>query len=404
LAHDVYTLLTMDYVSQLTGDRRYVNAADAYRRFFLRRCAPATGGLFPCGEHAFWHFLDEDIARPIHEDLGLTPAVLLDTLWAIEPQAVERHIRALRNHVMDDGRWYWNRHTPIEGRRQMGIRAIPRHGGFYLYQWVYLYTKRRAPDLLDWAKRTAEVHWAQRHPETGHVPYFVVGDSKHGGDADKARTVPAQTLSLGLSLLDANALLGDDRLPRFDEIGRTYVAQALKAGHEAAKGRLIASLPAGQATAGKDAAVRPAFWDSLVQHSGGYGLSGGAKFALLCLAAHKHVDSPEHLRLADQVWAGYQSRPCPKDQLITPGTFAGVIALSLELYELTGDEKYLCYAQTLADVALDRLMAGGLFRAATGKDYYEAANGPGALAYELLHMHCVLTDADIDLPSNDWDR
>lgn len=45
----------------------------------------------------------------------------------------------------------------------------------------------------------------------------------------------------------------------------------------------------------------------------------------------------------------------------------------------------------------------GLFRAYTGADYYEAANGVGGLVLELFRLHLAVTGGDYPLPRNYWD-
>ena len=105
-----------------------------------------------------------------------------------------------------------------------------------------------------------------------------------------------------------------------------------------------------------------------------------------------------HRRYAEDVWGAYQTLPRPDDEPSTPGKFGGLIALSLDLYDLTGDEKYLKFARQNADWAVDELYTNGLFRAATGKGYYEAANGVGPLLIELIRLHLVLSGNDYPLP------
>ena len=66
--------------------------------------------------------------------------------------------------------------------------------------------------------------------------------------------------------------------------------------------------------------------------------------------------------------------------------------------EAVGDRRYLQFAEQNADWAMDELYSHGLFRAATGKDYYEAANGVGPLLIELLRLHLLMTGSDYDIP------
>lgn len=82
----------------------------------------------------------------------------------------------------------------------------------------------------------------------------------------------------------------------------------------------------------------------------------------------------------------------------TPGKLAGQMALALDLHDLTHEEKHRQYARDTADFALQTLYSQGLFRAATGADYYEAANGVGLLLIELLRLHLLETGGDYFLP------
>ena len=405
MQQDLLTLLTMYYVSDYVNRADYADAADAYLAFFLDHCAPVGNGLFPSGEHAFWNFYEETVEKPKHEELGLIPDAFLDRLWSINPTSTEQHIRSLLYHIVDEDRWYWNRHAPILGEHDDSIRAIPRHGGFYIYQWSYLYKQIKQEEVLDWAKKTAEVHWHQRHPITGLTPYFVEGDPIRSDDPDKAEVVTSQILALGVALLQANALLGHDALARFEEVGRTYVHSAIDTvSHDPKHGIIIRRLYADGSPYAGDAPDRYRFWDSWYAASGGYGFQGAEKFAIQVLNAYRLLGSPAYLTFAQDIWHYYQTIPDPShDDIIVPGKLAGLIALSLDLFDLTGETMYLAYALKMCDWALDQLYVNGLFRAAVGKNYYEAANGVGALVMELFRFHLTVTGSAYPLPRNYWD-
>lgn len=216
--------------------------------------------------------------------------------------------------------------------------------------------------------------------------------------------VPAQTLSLGLSLLSANELLGRNAVPQFDRIGRTYLHGALhNAGHDPKNGLVVAKVHNDGTVYEGDFPRALGFWDSAYGSSSGYAFVGAERFAIMCLNAHRLTGSTEHLELAKDVWDVYQKRPPPTEPGIVPGKFAGLIALSLDLHDLTGEDKYLVYARKIADWAMKDLYVNGLFRAATGAKHHEAANGAGALALELLRLHLVVTGNEYELPLNYWD-
>lgn len=374
LQHDMFTLLAMYHVSRLTGEDRYAKAADAYLEFFLRRAASIGNGLFPCGEHAYWDFKKESVGGlPYQEDLAFVPGEFLECLWAINQKATEKHIRQLRMHFLVGDQWLWNRHALIlSDKRPSKPAPFPRHAGFYIYQWAFLFSKTRDPELLELAGRTA--------------------------DANKGvAKANLSVISLGLSLLRANKeLLGDDAIPDWDTFGRECLGPIVKASKDEPKqGRILIFVPSKEE-------VQPdrtyGFWDKVYEGSGGYAFVGAEKLALMCLCAHRLTGSEEHLQYAEDVWDRYQTLPRPRDEPITPGKFGGLVALSLDLHDLTGEEKYLNFARKNADWAVDELYSNGLFRAATGKDYYEAANGVGPLLIELIRLYITLSGDDHPLP------
>lgn len=405
LHQDLLTLTTMYHLSNWSGDTRYAAAADDYLTFFLERVAPTGLGLFPAGEHAFWDFFAEDVSRPIHQDLGLVPEEFLERMWEINPQAVENHLRAQLHHFFDLDRWYWNRNVGIFDERPEKIRSIPRHGGFYIYQWSWLYKKTGDPELLEWARRTAEVHWAFRDPSTGLIPYYVEGDLTRLDDPDNPVAELPNTLALGTSILRANELLETNALPRFDEIGGEYVQQVLRGGHDPANGRINLTIYTdGRPYDGDLPWIHKyQFWESAYPASGGFGFGLPERFIIQLLNAHRLTGSEAHLQFAIDFWDYYQTLKQPTDFPITPGKFAGLIAISLDLYELVGEQKYLDFARQLADEAIDQLFVNGLFQAALNVDYYEAANGAGSLALELFRLHLVETGDNYALPRNYWD-
>jgi len=373
LQHDMFTLLAMYHVSRLTGNDRYAKAADAYLEFFLRRAASVGNGLFPCGEHAYWDFVKETCTYPTHEDLAFVPGQFLERLWQVNPKATEKHIRQLTMHFLEGDQWVWNRHASIlSNKRPTRPAPFPRHAGFYIYQWAFLYSKTHDPELLELAKKTT--------------------------DANKAVSkANLSVISLGLSLLRANEeLLGDAAVADWNTFGRQCLGPVIEATKDEPKqGRILMFVPYGQEPQPNRTY---GYWDKVYEGSGGYAFVGAEKLSLMSLCAHRLTGSREYLEYAKDVCDHYLTLTRPPNEPITPGKFGGLIALSLDLYDLTGDEKYLKFARQNANWAIDELYSNGLFRAATGKDYYEAANGVGPLLIELIRLHLVLSDSDYPLP------
>ena len=373
LQQDMFTLLAMYHISNLTNNPRYSKAADAYLEFFLRRCASFGNGLFPYGEHAYWDFQKETCTYPTHEDLAFVPREFLDRLWAINPKATEKHIRQLEKHFLEGDQWTWNRHASIDSNKRPTQPApFPRHAGFYIYQWSFLHSKTSDPHLLALIQKTVK---ANRTRDRNNLSIF----------------------SLGLSLLRANKeLLGKDAVGSWNAFGRDCLMPLVRTTKDQpSQGRILAFVPARESP-------KPTgtygFWDKVYESSGGYGFVGSEKLSLMCLLAHRLTGSKEHLQYAQAVWETYQRLSPPEDKPITPGKYGGLIALSLDLYDLTKNPKYFLHAKRTADRAIAELYSNSLFRAATGKDYYEAANGVGPLLIELIRLHLVLNRNDYPLP------
>ena len=374
LQHDMFTILAMYHLSELTADKRFAKAADAYLEFFLRRCASVGNGLFPCGEHAFWDFKRESVGGlPYQEELAFVPGQFLERLWAINPKATEKHVRQLQMHFFEGDEVIWNRHAQIlSDKRPTRPAPFPRHAGFYIYQWAFAYSKKPDPVLLKWAKETAE--------------------------ANKGRAkADLSMISLGLSLLRANKeLLGEEAIADWDTFGKACLGPVVEATKDQPKqGRILMFVhhkekPQPNRTYG--------FWDKVYEGSGGYAFVGAEKVSLMCLCAHRLTGSQLHLQFAKDVCDHYLTLTRPPEEPITPGKFGGLVALSLDLYDLTGEKKYLKFARQNADWAVDELYTNGLFRAATGKGYYEAANGVGPLMIELLRLHLLETGSDYEIP------
>ena len=379
--HDLFTLLVMHHISELTGQQRYAQAADAYLDFFLRRCASVGNGLFPYGEHAFWDFKKEAVGGlPIHEDLGFVPPEFLEKLWEINPRAVERHVRGLERHFLEGDDWIWNRHAYIlNDQRPTKPVDFPRHGGFYIYQWAFLYTKVKDPQLLDWAKKTARRRAGWHH----------------------------SVASMGISMLRANQILGKDKIPEFETIGRECLMPLIEEPNDDFKNGIshmyvkLEKIRLEHKQVEKDhSRTTYGFWDMLYAGSGGYGFVGAERLAVMCLGIHRLIDSPKHLQVAKDICGFYLTHPRPSKHGVTPGKIAGQIAMALDLYDLTGEAKYLDYARENADFAVKGLFSNSLIRAATGAEYYEAANGVGTLLLELLRMHLIDVGSDYPLPRN----
>jgi hypothetical protein len=74
----------------------------------------------------------------------------------------------------------------------------------------------------------------------------------------------------------------------------------------------------------------------------------------------------------------------------TGGTYAEnygrAISFFVHMYRATGKDKYLKYATDLANEAVEKLYANGLFKGHPAKPYYQSNDGVGLLLYALLEL------------------
>jgi len=149
LIHDEAVLKTMYALSMALARDDYAKAADRYLMRFATHCTDTETGLFPLGEHAFWHLLEDrvgnsflllntDIKHPAtHDHLRLAPLWLWKKLYEYNPRCVERFGEGLDYHWQEGEPPEYLRHASIEEKVHpvRGERAcdFPRHSGFYIF-------------------------------------------------------------------------------------------------------------------------------------------------------------------------------------------------------------------------------------------------------------------------------
>jgi hypothetical protein len=178
LFHDVMLLQACDQLTALTKDEKYSRARRSYLEFFIKSC-PQPTGLFPWGEHAYWDFFEEKPGAEIHEFLGGIPREFWESLWELSPESVQREASGLINHVTDLESFHFDRHAdlfkpmPIPRPGGGGGLDFPRHAGFYIHVWGFVYAKTRESKYADWIQNMIAHHWRFRDAQ-GFCPAQLV--------------------------------------------------------------------------------------------------------------------------------------------------------------------------------------------------------------------------------------
>ncbi len=215
LMHDKYVLATMYGLANSEG-RQYAAPADRYLRHFAVHCTNTVTGLFPWGEHAFWDVKHDRIGNSfplaydwwtnpaIHDHLSAPPFWLWEKLHEYNPRCVERFAEGLDYHWREGEPVEYCRHANIEIRERPPREArscdFPRHGGFYIMDWAFAYTRTGRVDFLHQICKMLDYWWEKRDPSTGMLPL----ESKTPPEitAIYGLTSPGQAMSLAMSLFE----------------------------------------------------------------------------------------------------------------------------------------------------------------------------------------------------------
>ena len=126
---------------------------------------------------------------------------------------------------------------------------------------------------------------------------------------------------------------------------------------------------------------------------------------MLLLAAYRLTGDRRALRLAEG-FADYYAKndPPPPWEIVRAHTYASIIGLYADLYDLLEGPEHLAQAERYAQLAIERLFWRGLFRGATSIDHYEGDLMVGNLVYNLAWLHALKSRAPVEVPPNYFNR
>lgn len=441
LMHDHPALRAMLALAEHDGRDEYADAVDRYLERFATHCTDTPTGLFPWGEHSYWH-LDADEPgnsygqNPVseaggatHDHLRTAPGWLWDRLTRADRDCLQRFADGLDYHWQGVDRREYNRHASIFDRERddpTGDRAcdFPPHGGYLLVDWAVAYSHLRREWPRQQIVRMMDYWWDHR-TEWGLLPLEARGRTEE--------LSAGMTLSFAVSLLDAaDRLSGANGEPelveRLREHATTYFEGFLAAPHDTQNGVfLVACRPSDVRSATfqpRDAGEGHAEIKPMSTWGSVYGSPGDivAKHALLACRAYRHTGDERLLTWARDAGEAYAADSFPGDGLTTvTGVEVGndltgdekvpviagdpglVIGLMIDLYDLTGEQRWLNEADRVVEVSLDRYFDAPLPRGATTVDYYDSEMKPAYLLYNLTRYGLLVRD-DVDIGPDYTDR
>jgi hypothetical protein len=395
LFQDVMLLRALDYISELTGNKKYRRAVTDYLTFFLKNCPRPETGLFPWGEHAYWNFYEEKPGSEKHEYLGGVPNSFWERLWKIDPEALQGEADGLLNHVTNLDNFHFDRHADIYQplpipRKGGGGMDFPRHAGFYIGLWTFAYSKTSDAKYLDWSQKMIDHHWRMRHPKSGLPP----------GRSGQKEAGVMTGFAEALNLLEAAQLLPKGEIrSRYKKVANAYMDSVLRLPHKPAKGQLCVSFLHNSTPEAPEEASYSAPYD--------YSYGGGftADYANLMMAAFRMTGDKRALELAQGCARYYtKHKPPPITECVYARVYASIIGLFVDLYEIGKNKRYLNQAKRYARYAIENLYHNGLFRGATNIDHYEAEMMVGNLVYNLVWLHALDKKADLKIETNYFNR
>lgn len=410
LMHDLPTLRLLYALDELGAGNGVSRAANAYLSSFFEKCIPFETGLFPWGEHAFWDLVHDrpgnsaffrtgdhlggELSAPlIHDHLRQAPPWFWSKVREFSPSAMQRFADGLDRHWIDEARTQYNRHACMDSFMRLPKRErscdFPRHSGHYIVDLACAYLEEPRNSTRASLERYA-AYWWNKSKDGYCLPMESYSPKSEESFYDVLST--SQTLSLGVSLLDAAAVLhavDGDLSRRLFLMGENYCLRFLKAPHQIENHIFVSSF--GRTCTDK---IEP--YPIIGSF---YGIFPLSQAALLCCAAYRHLNNQKLLEWAQGAAATtlVHLKESHNEPESIPALDIGL------LLELCADLTVLCDDKDWLDAGLEvwpwieeNFFSHGLVHAVAGGSWYEAQQGSSYLLHGAGRLG-VLAEASLDL-------
>ena len=389
LLYDASTLHVMRVLAETIDEGRHRLAANGYVTDYLEHAQSSSSGLLGWGPELALHMKQGDVVsmgQTSSEMAGghqlLARTTPWDVLWDSNPSATTKAITGLERHFPQRGSPYFTRNGAfVESSTSKVDDPNCEQAGSMAHAFAFLYNKTGDRHWMERARMCVDAAWSRRDPATKLVPQRLSEKP-----AEDARAGSGQVL-LGYLLLKAWKEAPHENAWGHQAIsllnGYDHFAFDPKSGNWYASVRLDGLLADQTAdNAEPDASTRPMLpvWGD----PGEQGISVAILGRAAAYAAGVTRDQ-QCLAMARRSWDLLKKTPRPAETSTYPLAFA--LGLSLDLYDLTQEKRYLEYAQSLADLTITRYWNGRLFRSRPHSDLYDARLASGDLAAGLLRLH-----------------
>jgi len=408
---DQPVLKTMYLYSEISGDPKYAQAADAYIDYVLKNCVKSNGMIY-WGSHSYWNGYTESYGGDgTHETL--IKYADWENMYRINPQAVKKEIDGFwKYHVQDEETGRTNRHD------SPGSGDFAFSSGSFIIGFCFMYSVTGEQHYLDKALLLAEWHYSHRSKETGLIPESAWG-SEQGEKGNLywngEHMFTQVTGCYAAQLLRSFELSGDpvfrDRaigyLKAYEKYGWDEQARNYYAMIRFRDGKPVVEYDASRAVPERPftpigyvnvwRTIMYTFEFPIVAAQASvyaYGLSdienGRHDPELLTIAKHWAEVIEKNLPPKQGRRFKYLMEIAMPELKKTGGTYAEnygrAISFFTHLYRVTNDKHYLEVAESLAEEAVEKLYVNGLFKGHPAKPYYQANDGVGYLLWALMEL------------------
>lgn len=354
-------------LTEITGDRRYSDAADHELEWFFKNTQSPVTGLLPWGEHLCWDvMLDKPVSGGTDYNHEFArPWVLWDRCYQLAPEASKKFALGLWEHqVADHNTGAFDRHAPYDRHGPVDGKDFPRHGGFYIVTWAYAYKHTKDETFLR-AIETILTRFERKRYDSGGTAHSTIGPLDVETAASLMPEGPAS------------------RLRKFAEMEDQLVLEELRKNYGSADGT-FAFNPTWQAA---------------------YGAGVTADWAMFAWARYEQVKKNQFRDLVIAAADAYVDALPDEDVDVWPMSLAHIISAQVAAYKLTNRAVYLEQACRFARMAVDTFWQDKtLPRASFKTDHYETITGADSLALALLEVHAAINNMKTAIPSNTIDR
>ena len=408
LIHDEPLLATMNAFAETESKPEYIEAVDRYLEHFAQNCTDTTTGLFPWGEHSFWHLIEERVGcsrdpaggAAIHDHLRQVPIWLWQKLNMFNPACVQSFADGLDYHWTEGDGLEYIRHANIDTKAHLvrGGRAcdFPRHSGFYILDLAFAWTQDQRQKTRQQIQNYTDYWWEKR--DTRGL-LRIESRSPKAAERFFEMNAPTQTFSLGISLLESATLIASllpELADQMRQYGSVYIDGFLAAPHNLETREFISLCECET-----DRIVeRMSAWGSV------YGAGTSCGTGVLCLGGWRLTQNERLMTLARAIGDTYLNEKFPVDRVQTeafkiPASDAGLtLALFADLYDITGESVWLEGGIELAETVLEIYFPETLPYGASGIDWYESQMGPAFLIHGLARVALLAIHRTCPLSSN----